>query len=153
MLGNKIDVEENKRMVFKKSLCLISRNPGANTKIQVSSKRALAFCKAKGGIPYFETSAKEAMNVEQTFEGAHISIILSRISENSPKLTLRLLSRRSKCTGSRGLRRLRWGISRDHQRSKRQRTRWLFLLGAISCLTLTLIVLFSSPSPCSVMPV
>jgi Ras-related protein Rab-7A len=29
----------------------------------------MAFCQAKGGIPYFETSAKEAMNVEQAFEG------------------------------------------------------------------------------------
>lgn len=37
--------------------------------LQVSSKRALAFCQSKGNIPYFETSAKEAMNVEQAFEG------------------------------------------------------------------------------------
>lgn len=49
VLGNKVDVEENKRMI--------------------SSKRAMAFCQAKGGIPYFETSAKEAVNVEQAFEG------------------------------------------------------------------------------------
>lgn len=49
VLGNKIDVEENKRMI--------------------SSKRAMTFCQSKGGIPYFETSAKEAVNVEQAFEG------------------------------------------------------------------------------------
>jgi Ras-related protein Rab-7A len=49
VLGNKVDVEESKRMI--------------------SSKRAMAFCQAKGGIPYFETSAKEAVNVEQAFEG------------------------------------------------------------------------------------
>ena len=49
VLGNKIDVEENKRMI--------------------SSKRAMTFCQSKGGIPYFETSAKEALNVEQAFEG------------------------------------------------------------------------------------
>ena len=49
VLGNKIDVEETKRMI--------------------SSKRAMAFCQLKGGIPYFETSAKEAVNVEQAFEG------------------------------------------------------------------------------------
>jgi len=49
VLGNKIDVEENKRTV--------------------PSKRAMAFCQSKGGIPYFETSAKEAVNVEQAFEG------------------------------------------------------------------------------------
>ena len=29
----------------------------------------MAFCQSKGNIPYFETSAKEAINVEQAFEG------------------------------------------------------------------------------------
>lgn len=53
VLGNKVDVEESKRMI--------------------SSKRAMAFCQAKGGIPYFETSAKEAVNVEQAFEGESIT--------------------------------------------------------------------------------
>ena len=48
VLGNKIDVEDSKRMI--------------------SSKRAMTFCQSKGGIPYFETSAKEALNVEQAFE-------------------------------------------------------------------------------------
>ena len=49
VLGNKVDVDESRRMI--------------------SSKRAQAFCTSKGGIPYFETSAKEAVNVEQAFEG------------------------------------------------------------------------------------
>ncbi|CRK01293.1 hypothetical protein BN1723_008741 [Verticillium longisporum] len=48
VLGNKIDVEESKRVI--------------------STKRAMTFCQSKGGIPYFETSAKEAVNVEQAFE-------------------------------------------------------------------------------------
>ncbi|CRG83995.1 putative Ras-related protein Rab7 [Talaromyces islandicus] len=48
VIGNKIDVEENKRMI--------------------SSKRAMTFCQSKGNLPYFETSAKEAVNVEQAFE-------------------------------------------------------------------------------------
>lgn len=48
VLGNKIDVEESKRVI--------------------STKRAMTFCQSKGGIPYFETSAKEAINVEQAFE-------------------------------------------------------------------------------------
>jgi hypothetical protein len=39
------------------------------TGYQISSKRAATFCQSKGGIPYFETSAKEAINVEQAFEG------------------------------------------------------------------------------------
>ena len=34
----------------------------------VAQKRALAWCQAKGNIPYFETSAKEAINVEQAFQ-------------------------------------------------------------------------------------
>jgi Ras-related protein Rab-7A len=33
----------------------------------------MAFCHSKGDIPYFETSAKEAINVEQAFEGENIS--------------------------------------------------------------------------------
>lgn len=39
------------------------------TAVQISSKRAMTFCQSKGQIPYFETSAKEAINVEQAFEG------------------------------------------------------------------------------------
>lgn len=49
VIGNKIDAEESRRMI--------------------SSKRAMTFCQSKGNIPYFETSAKEAINVEQAFEG------------------------------------------------------------------------------------
>jgi Ras-related protein Rab-7A len=47
VLGNKIDLE--------------------NTRV-VSQKRAQAWCQVKGNIPYFETSAKEAINVEQAFQ-------------------------------------------------------------------------------------
>ncbi|BGP18519.1 hypothetical protein JCM10213_002966 [Rhodosporidiobolus nylandii] len=50
VIGNKVDVEEGKRMV--------------------SQKRAMSWCAAKGNIPYFETSAKEATNVEQAFQSA-----------------------------------------------------------------------------------
>ncbi|PWI66057.1 hypothetical protein PCL_05535 [Purpureocillium lilacinum] len=48
VLGNKIDVEESKRLI--------------------SNKRAMTFCQSKGDIPYFETSAKEAINIDQAFE-------------------------------------------------------------------------------------
>ncbi|KAH3758675.1 Rab GTPase [Pelomyxa schiedti] len=47
VLGNKIDLE-NQRVI--------------------SQKRAVSWCQAKGNIPYFETSAKEAINVEQAFQ-------------------------------------------------------------------------------------
>lgn len=36
--------------------------------LQVSTKRAQQWCQAKNEIPYFETSAKEAINVEQAFQ-------------------------------------------------------------------------------------
>lgn len=42
----------------------------------VTSKRATAFCQSKGGIPYFETSAKEAIGVEQAFEGERRATVL-----------------------------------------------------------------------------
>jgi len=48
VLGNKVDVEESKRAI--------------------SPKRAMTYCQSKGNIPYFETSAKEALNVDQAFE-------------------------------------------------------------------------------------
>ena len=40
----------------------------AKAGIQVSQKRAMTWCQSKGNIPYFETSAKEAINVEQAFQ-------------------------------------------------------------------------------------
>ncbi|KAI8970150.1 vacuolar biogenesis protein [Mycotypha africana] len=48
LLGNKVDVEESRRMI--------------------TQKRAMAWCQANGNVPYFETSAKEAINVEQAFQ-------------------------------------------------------------------------------------
>ena len=35
---------------------------------QVSAKRAQSWCDSKNSIPYFETSAKESINVEQAFQ-------------------------------------------------------------------------------------
>ncbi|KAB2091685.1 Ras-related Rab7 [Gossypium arboreum] len=49
VLGNKIDVD------------------GGNSRV-VSEKKARAWCASKGNIPYFETSAKEGVNVEEAFQ-------------------------------------------------------------------------------------
>jgi Ras-related protein Rab-7A len=50
-------------MVSSSDITGTSGKAGAKTG-QISSKRAMAFCQSKGGIPYFETSAKEAVNVD-----------------------------------------------------------------------------------------
>ena len=42
----------------------------------------MAFCQSKGGIPYFETSAKEAINVEQAFEGNQILLFVLLSDKN-----------------------------------------------------------------------
>ena len=46
LIGNKIDLENR----------------------AVSTKRAQAWCQAHNNIPYFETSAKEAINVDKAFQ-------------------------------------------------------------------------------------
>jgi len=51
VMGNKIDLEHQRA---------------------VSKKCALAWCQSKGNIPYFETSAKEALYVDQAFQSIAI---------------------------------------------------------------------------------
>ncbi|OMH83788.1 Ras-related protein Rab-7A [Zancudomyces culisetae] len=46
VLGNKIDIQHNDR---------------------VSSAKAISWCKSVGDIPYFETSAKEGVNIDHAF--------------------------------------------------------------------------------------
>ncbi|XP_072884852.1 ras-related protein rab7-like isoform X2 [Hemitrygon akajei] len=45
----------------------------------VPSKRALVWCQRKNNIPYFETSAKEAINVDQAFQ----TIVLNVLKQES----------------------------------------------------------------------
>ena len=69
VLGNKIDVEENKRQVSRPSIDLAFPTLSDSVwTLQVTQKRAMTWCQSKGNIPYFETSAKEAINVEQAFQ-------------------------------------------------------------------------------------
>ena len=48
--------------------CLLPFSCNCFCLLQVSTKRAQGWCHTKGDIPYFETSAKEAINVEQAFQ-------------------------------------------------------------------------------------
>jgi Ras-related protein Rab-7A len=69
VLGNKIDVEESKRQVRYGRPTLVYCVTDTLTRFgQVTQKRAMTWCQSKGNIPYFETSAKEAINVEQAFQ-------------------------------------------------------------------------------------
>jgi len=45
--------------------CIRSLQP---LRLQISEKKAKAWCASKGNIPYFETSAKEGFNVEAAFQ-------------------------------------------------------------------------------------
>ncbi|XP_010555332.1 PREDICTED: ras-related protein RABG2-like isoform X2 [Tarenaya hassleriana] len=50
---------------------------------QVADKRATEWCGSKGGIPYYETSAKENMNVDEAFLGiAHKALSNERQQDN-----------------------------------------------------------------------
>jgi len=60
VIGNKIDME--------------------NTRV-VSTKRLQQWCSSKGDIPFFETSAKEAINVEQAFQ----TIAKNALSQEGPE--------------------------------------------------------------------
>lgn len=94
----------------------------------ISSKRAMTFCQSKGNLPYFETSAKEAVNVEQAFEG-NFSLCfsvyaISYLTDNSHC---------TKCTCTRRGRRVqqRW-LYRPYQHPTWQRAGWLRLLSYIT---------------------
>ena len=56
----------------------------------ISQKRAMTYCQSKGGIPYFETSAKEAINVEQAFEVIARQALLRKKWETSTRTSPRL---------------------------------------------------------------
>jgi Ras-related protein Rab-7A len=89
VLGNKVDMEDSKRQVISLTfwaVCVVFINFNFGY-AKVSQKRALAWCQQKGNIPvsvqlfgnferilklaflqYFETSAKEAINVDVAFQ-------------------------------------------------------------------------------------
>jgi len=56
----------------------------------------MTWCQSKGNIPYFETSAKEAINVEQAFQTVAKNALQQEAEEQlydpAPQPTLNLLS-------------------------------------------------------------
>lgn len=89
----------------------------------ISSKRAMTFCQSKGGIPYFETSAKEALNVEQAFEGR--PFLLGRISDEKADRTGSHCSER---LGTRRIGRVQRRLRGPNRHPLGQGKRWLRLL-------------------------
>jgi Ras-related protein Rab-7A len=78
LLGNKIDLESR----------------------QVSSKQAQSWCNSVGNIPYYETSAKNATNVEEAFQdigqkalgkddgkSSYVPDDLNLLNTNKPEIT------------------------------------------------------------------
>ena len=52
--------------------------------MQVPAKRIQAWCQNKGDIPYFETSAKEAINVNQAFQTIAQHALQQEFNMDSP---------------------------------------------------------------------
>ncbi len=68
VLGNKVDLENR---AVSRVVKQTKKNQTVVTIVlfsKVSTKRAQQWCVSKNDIPYFETSAKEAINVEQAFQ-------------------------------------------------------------------------------------
>uniref|UniRef100_I3KWY1 RAB7a, member RAS oncogene family n=1 Tax=Oreochromis niloticus TaxID=8128 RepID=I3KWY1_ORENI len=94
VLGNKIDLENR----------------------QVTTKRAQAWCQSKNNIPYFETSAKEAINVEQAFQTIARNALKQRHTDSVTLFDFR--RPRWSCTTS-SLSQLNWTETSEPSRQQR----------------------------------
>lgn len=124
----------------------VGKKPGRNANVrQISSKRAMTFCQSKGGIPYFETSAKEAINVEQAFEGTITLLIFPSACPNNRCLTIDC-SHRTASTSSGRSRRLQLRLPRDHPHRPQGRVLRLRMLAVAAATTLYTLHVLLSPS-------
>ena len=60
VLGNKVDIDENQRAVWLSYMYRLIQ--------QISREVSRAWCQSNGNMPFFETSAKSAINIEIAFE-------------------------------------------------------------------------------------
>lgn len=68
VIGNKVDLENHAVRSSLYFFCLYLTNQFTLKIKKVSTKRAQQWCQSKNNIPHFETSAKEALNVEKAFQ-------------------------------------------------------------------------------------
>lgn len=69
VLGNKVDLDNRQVSTPKFNWYKIAINKLTNEcQYQVSTRRAQQWCQSKNEIPYYETSAKEGINVEMAFQ-------------------------------------------------------------------------------------
>lgn len=112
VLGNKVDMDEGRSRVvrilpsqklFKPTSVLLYKclvlfvsvaarmRVSVFAKMQVTEKKAKQWCTAKGGIPYFETSAKEDLNVDSAFQCIARNALKNETEEELCVLSLILL--------------------------------------------------------------
>ncbi|KAH8417549.1 hypothetical protein KR222_001784 [Zaprionus bogoriensis] len=68
VLGNKVDLDNRQVRVDSLLQCFVYRTAFFCCLVQVSTRRAQQWCQSKNEIPYYETSAKEGINVEMAFQ-------------------------------------------------------------------------------------
>ncbi len=72
VIGNKVDMADSRTVSPQKEADYVIKMIQSYLLflflIQVTTKRAMQWCQEKNSVPYFETSAKEALNVEQAFQ-------------------------------------------------------------------------------------